>query len=99
MARPHAVMPCHRAGCLPALGLAMAALMAAGCGKGRPDDGAGKQGVMQIHPEYDDLLSSSTHDVHAEHQHDGPDEVARVRAALRTDSRPEVRRNALVALT
>ncbi len=55
---------------------------------------------MDVHHEYDFLISPSlTRELHAQHVNDGPEELAQVRAALRTDSRVEVRRNAIVALT
>ena len=55
---------------------------------------------MDVHHEFDFLISaSSTRELHAQHVNDGPEELAQVRAALRTDSRSEVRRNAIVALT
>jgi hypothetical protein len=82
--------------------LIRAALVAfvAACGAGHADDTPTPKPVMRIHPEYDFLASpSSTHSIYDDHRHDGPDEVAKVRAALRDDARAEVRRNAIVALT
>jgi len=55
---------------------------------------------MRVHSEYDFLLDAkSTRDVYAQHVHDGSDDVALVRAALREDARVQVRRNAIVALS
>ena len=55
---------------------------------------------MRAHSEYDFLLSAaSTRELYAQHVDDGPDAVALVRAALREDARPELRRNAIVALS
>jgi hypothetical protein len=74
-------------------------LVAVACSSGRSDRHDASKGA-QVQPDNDFLLAHrSTHDLYAAHVHDGPDEVARVRAALRDDPRAEVRRNALVALT
>jgi hypothetical protein len=54
---------------------------------------------MRVHHEYDFLLSaSSTSELHHQHVHDTPEQVAHVRAALHNDARVDVRRNAVVAL-
>lgn len=81
------------------LQLLFAAALAA-CNASADQRRASSGGPMEIHHEFDDLLDApSTHDLHEQHVHDDATAVAHVRAALRTDSRPEVRRNALVALS
>ena len=55
---------------------------------------------MRANTENDFLIApASTRDLRAQHQNDGPADIARVRAALHEDARPEVRRNAIVALS
>ncbi len=54
---------------------------------------------MRVHHEYDYLIGPSTHELYVRHRDDGPKEVAELRAALRRDSRVEVRRGAVIALT
>src|SRR5262249_52119528 len=81
------------------LALVLTAVLSS-CGRSRREHGARLEKDMRVHSEYDFLLDAkSTRDVYAQHVHDGSDDVALVRAALREDARVQVRRNAIVALS
>jgi hypothetical protein len=79
------------------IGWALVIALACGCGAARPD-GASTRETMQADPRYDFLLGE-TRAIYRAHVHADPARVALVRAALARDARPEVRRNAIVALT
>lgn len=79
---------------------ALLSLNVPACGSSRSDNSVPSKEAMRVHTEYDFLLAnSSTHELYAAHVNDGPEQVARARSALHEDSRVQVRRNAIVALS